>query len=80
MLKNYTRLALIHTGPYDMERYRAYSRETAARFGLRFEEIPGSSALIRRLLHGPWEDDSGSPSPFVVAPPGHTLTFADFKP
>jgi len=34
MLKNYTRLALINTGHYEMDRYRDYSRCTAARFGL----------------------------------------------
>jgi hypothetical protein len=73
MLKNYTRLALINTGQYGMDRYREYSRCTADRFGLRYEEIPGSDVLIQKLLHGPWDDD------FVVAPPGHTITYLDFK-
>jgi hypothetical protein len=39
MLKNYTRLALINTGQHELERYRDYARHTAARFGLRYEEI-----------------------------------------
>lgn len=73
MLKNYTRLALINTGQYEMDRYRDYSRCTAARFGLRYEEIPGSNELIERLLHGPWDDQ------FIIAPPGHTITYLDFR-
>ncbi len=73
MFNNYTRLALINTGQYDLERYRQYCRRSAGRFGLRFEEIPGSSALIQKLLHGPWDDD------FVVAKPGETITYLDFK-
>jgi hypothetical protein len=72
MLKHYTRLALINTGQYDMERYRAYSRETAARLDLRYEEIPGSNALIRRMLYGPWDGD------FVIARPGESIPLEGF--
>jgi hypothetical protein len=73
MLRNYTRLALINTGQYELERYRAYARYTAERWGLRYEEIPGSDALIVRMLHGPWDGD------FVVARPGGTISYLDFK-
>ena len=73
MLKNYTRLALINTGLYELERYRAYARSTAERWGLRYEEIPGSGTLIARLLHGPWDGD------FVVARPGETISYLDFR-
>ena len=72
MLKNYTRLALINTGQYELERYRDYGRNTAARFGLRYEEIPGSTALVAKMLNGPWDDD------FVIVHPGETITFMDF--
>jgi hypothetical protein len=74
VLKNYTRLAFIDTGHYDQERYRKYAHCTAERFGLRYEEIPGSKALIKKMLYGPWDDD------FVVARPGETIRYADFKP
>jgi hypothetical protein len=74
MLKNYTRLALIDTGQYELDRYRDYARQTAARFGLRFEEIPGSNALIRKMLYGPWDGE------FVVAGPGRAIAFSDFRP
>jgi hypothetical protein len=73
ILNNYTRLALINTGQYEIERYRAHSQRTAARFGLRYEEIGGSSALIQKLLNGPWDGD------FVVARPGDTVSYVDFR-
>lgn len=73
VLKNYTRLALINTGHYDLDRYREYCRRAAHCFGLRYEEIPGSNSLIEKLLNGPWDDQ------FVVAYPGETITYLDFK-
>lgn len=73
MLNNYTRLAFISTGCSELGRYREYCQRTAEYFGLRFEEIPGSTALINKLLHGPWDDD------FVVARKGETITYFDFK-
>jgi hypothetical protein len=73
MLKHYTRLAYIDTGRNDQERYRRHARRTAKKFNLRFEEIPGSLDLIRKMIQGPWDDD------FIVAPPGHTITLNDFK-
>jgi hypothetical protein len=72
MLKNYKRLAFINTGQYEIERYRAYSRATAEKFGLRFEEIEGSPNLVRKMLFGPWDDE------FVVVSPGETITFQHF--
>lgn len=73
LLKNYTRLALINTGEYELDRYRDYCQCTAQQFNLRYEEIPGSNTLIKKLLHGPWDDE------FVVAHPGDTITYMDFK-
>jgi len=72
MLKNYTRLVFIETGP-ETDRYKVYARRLAARFGLRYETIRGSRALLRKLLFGPWDDGD-----FVVVPPGGTITYADF--
>jgi hypothetical protein len=71
-LRNYTRLALIDTGVGDLEQYRDHSRTTAARFGLRFEEIKGASTLIEKMINGPWDRD------FVVVPPGQAITYNDF--
>lgn len=72
MLANYKRLGLINTGQYDLERYRDYARRIAERFGLRYEEIEGSDALVKKMIYGPWDDD------FVVVQPGETIQYKHF--
>ncbi|MCL4489127.1 MAG: DUF1638 domain-containing protein [Chloroflexi bacterium] len=72
MLANYTRLAMIDTGQYELERYRDYARRTADRFGLRYEEIKGSSALVSRMISGVWDDE------FVVVQPGEAIEYEHF--
>jgi hypothetical protein len=54
MLKNYKRLGFINTGRQEIERYREYAHRAAEHFGLRFEEIEGSSALVRKMILGSW--------------------------
>ena len=71
-LRNYTRLAFINIGLKDLERYRAYTRENSEKFGLQYEEIEGSQALVLKMIHGPWDDE------FVVTPPGRTIRYEDF--
>jgi hypothetical protein len=73
MLKHYKRLIYIDTGTKDQERYQAYARRVADQFSLRYEEVAGSNKLIRKMVFGPWDAD------FVVALPGETITFADFR-
>jgi hypothetical protein len=72
LLKNYKRLAFINTGQYEIERYQAYSRQTAEQFNLRYEEIEGSPALVKKMVFGPWDDE------FVVVAPGQTVQYTDF--
>lgn len=72
LLKNYKRLAFIDTGVYEIERYREYARKTAEQFNLRFEEIEGSSALVKKMVFGPWDDE------FVVVEPGQIVQYTDF--
>jgi hypothetical protein len=74
MLKNYTRLAFINTGVYELERYRDYARRVAAHFGLRYEEIEGAPTLVHKLLFGPWDEE------IVVCRPGQTITYEMFAP
>ena len=74
LLKNYTRIAYIDTGHQDQQKYRAYAQEVARRFDLKYEEIPGSDRLVRRMLAGPWDDDS-----FVIVPPGERVIYSAFK-
>ena len=71
-LKNYTRLAFINTGAYNLESYRDYARRNSEKFGLRYEEIDGSPALVQKMIAGPWDDE------FVVVPPGETITYQMF--
>ena len=72
MLQNYTRLVFINTGQWEVERYRRYSRDMASRFGLRFEEIEGSTALVAKMINGPWDED------LVVVPPGQPISYEIF--
>jgi hypothetical protein len=73
MLKHYKRLVYIDTGTENQEKYRSYAKEMADQFKLRFEEMRGSNALVEKMLRGTWDFE------FVVAPPGHTITYLDFK-
>ena len=74
LLKNYTRLALINTGQKEMDHYRAYTRSTAEKFGLEYQELAGSGELIQKMLYGPWDES------FVIVNPGQTVSFFDFMP
>lgn len=71
-LKNYTRLAFINTGDYNLDSYRAYARRTSEKFDLRYEEIDGSPALVQKMIAGPWDAE------FVVVSPGETITYEMF--
>jgi len=73
MLKHYKRLAYIDTGIENQEKYRSYAQKVADKFRLRFEVIRGSNALVKKMIQGPWDSE------FVIAPPGHTITYLDFK-
>ncbi len=72
MLKNYKRLAFINTGVYEIGHYQEYARKTAEKFNLRFEEIDGSPALVKKMVFGPWDEE------FVVVSPGETVSYKDF--
>ncbi len=72
MLNNYKRLALINTGQYELERYRGYALRTAKRFGLRYEEIEGSTDLVKKMIYGPWDDE------FIVVQPGEAIRHEHF--
>jgi len=72
LMGNYTRLALINTGQYDLENFRDYARRTAEQFSLRYEEIEGSDSMIRKLLNGPWDDE------IVVIEPGEIFRLDQF--
>ncbi len=77
MLVNYNRLAYIRLPNVStLEADREYSRAMAARFNMKYEEIAGTTSLLKRMFEGDWGDD------FVVVEPGqpietkHFLNFA----
>jgi len=74
LMRNYKRLALINTGQYGMDHYREYTRATAERFHLRYEEVPGSNVMVKKMLDGIWDDE------FVVVEPGDTIRYEHFYP
>ena len=72
MLANYKRLVLINTGNYRLEEFRAAAVSMADTLGLRYEEIPGSTRLLRMMLDGEWNSE------FVVVEPGERTTLSMF--
>jgi hypothetical protein len=74
LLAHYTRIAFIDTGRHDLDPYRAQVAEFAETFNLAVEDVPGTTRILDALVGGGWGED------FVVAPPGHELTFTDFRP
>jgi hypothetical protein len=73
MLANYTRVALINTGNYRMDDYRAFARMMADFLELNFEEIPGSNRMLLMMLDGGWDDE------FVVVEPDEEITLEHFQ-
>lgn len=67
-IRNYKRVALIDTGVYDMTPYEEYAQKTAEVFELNYEVLPGSLDLLKKLIHGPWDEN------FVVVEPGTEVT------
>ena len=73
MFNKYKRLGYIITGnSQDQEKFQESAKEIANHFELRYEEIKGSTAFIRKMVFGPWEED------FIVCPPGKMVELTDF--
>lgn len=60
----------IDLGTADAEAEAGYACRCCAWLGWSFERVRGDPALLRDLLHGPWDD-----ARFQVVPPGATLRF-----
>ncbi len=73
MLKNYKSLAFINTGNYKIDSYRSYVQETAKRFCLQYDEIKGSTNLLTKMIHGPWDDE------FIVISKGESVSYDHFR-
>ena len=67
-LKHYRQLTLIETGVGPAEEYRKISRAQAQENDWKYEEVPGNTVLINKLLNGDWNDDD-----FLVVKPGEQI-------
>lgn len=72
VIENYKRLVLINTGDEKIDQYRAYTQKEAKFFDLLYEEVCGSTILIRKLIKGDWDKD------FLVIEPGGTVEYGQF--
>jgi hypothetical protein len=66
-LANYTRVALISNGTYDIASCEPYVEKVGAFFGLTVARLEGSLRLIDKALHGPHDGE------FIVVEPGSVL-------
>lgn len=73
--QHYERLVLVTHNEEDLETYRPQAQEVAAyceRWGMRYEEIVGSDAYVRRLVEVAAALDKADDT-FVVVPPGGVI-------
>jgi len=79
--QHYERLVLVAHSQADLEAYRNQAQEVARfceRWGMRYEEILGSDAYVRRLVElaaAPDQTDEG----FIVIPPGGKVRQEQFR-
>ena len=72
MFGHYKRILFVNTGHDEVGKYRDHAQATAKQLHLRYEEMRGSRVLIKKIIHGPWDED------FIIAEPGETITLAPF--
>lgn len=65
--QHYRRAAYIDMGVADGSAAEARAQAEAARRGWTYDRLAGDLVLIRRLLHGDWEED------FLLVPPGQQV-------
>lgn len=67
---HYQRAAFIDMGIGDSSNVEEKAQDEAKRRGWTYDRVPGNLILIRRLLHGDWEND------FLILEPGQQLTMS----
>ncbi len=72
MLESYTRVAVIDTGTYDLEKAHEYVDTVSRFYGLPVTQIQGSLRLLEKLIRGPHDGE------FLVVEPGQVLTEETF--
>ena len=72
MFAHYKRILFVNTGHNEIGKYRDHALRVAKQLNLRYEEMRGSRVLIKKMIHGPWDEE------FIVAKPGETITLKQF--
>ena len=73
MIQHYTRLAFIDMGYEEQDQYRRYAQKAADKLRLRYQEIRGTTRLLKRICRGPYDEEE-----FIIAPPAHVIRLEDF--
>ena len=72
MFAHYKRILFVNTGHDEIGKYRDHAQRVAKQLNLRYEEMRGSRVLIKKMIHGPWDEE------FIIAKPGETITLEQF--
>ncbi len=67
IMESYTRIAVIDTGTYDLEKAHDYVDTVSKFYDLPVVQLDGSLRLLEKLIRGPHDDE------FIVVEPGETL-------
>lgn len=72
MYEGYTDIDVIDTGAYPVDTVINHAQKTADLLNFRVNKIPGSTAVLEKLLTGNWDDD------FIVLEPGEKVELSHF--
>jgi hypothetical protein len=72
MFGHYKRILFVNTGHNEIGKYRDHAKRAAEKFDLLYEGTKGSRLLIKKMIHGPWDNE------FLIAKPGEIFTLAQF--
>ena len=67
IMESYTRVAVIDTGTYDLEKANTYVKTVSEFYDLPVTQLDGSLRLLEKLIRGPHDDE------FIVVEPGQVL-------
>lgn len=67
IMESYTRIAVVDTGTYDLEKAHAYVDTVSKFYDLPVVQLDGSLRLLEKLIRGPHDEE------FIVVQPGDTL-------
>jgi hypothetical protein len=67
IMESYTRVVLVETGAYDLERCERYVEKVSEFYSLPIEKLQGDLRMFRKLATGPWDGE------FIVVEPGGVL-------